>query len=1357
MPCIKLSVGEPVSKHHAPAVALPTTAYPSSDNLPGRDNVYLSALYLIVVPQTRSMPTHFPRLALLFLALGLLPAGIFCTRVRAQTTLRQQLDWQEAQTIEWEGQRRVILSYTLGGDAGAQKSGELPGFLSTVPASSPAPMRVEVVRIESEPFVAPSGFAATPTTEFTFDYSVSRQPEGWLGKVSGPAIVEGPGGLQRLLSIELRLLPDNSPAPRGGRSDFATASVLRDGSTYRFAVSETGMYKLTRGFLTEQLKVPGLDGVDPRDIKIYGQAGGMLPETTNEVPPDDLLEQAIVIEGEGDGKFDGGDYILLYAEGPDERDYDEVGDRFSTTKNIYSRKNYYFLQVGTAGRGRRVAALPQAAGGTAVDSYDALFRFEEDRSNILHELGGNSHGSGQSWFGEIFALSKRDRTFNNLVTFPDLVRDEPLRLRARMALRATVSSRFYLEVNGQSLSSFAGSAVVLGAEEQRSAVSITDLVGTVAVTSERIDVKLSYPAPSDQSQGWLDWIEVRARRRLSFSGQDQFSFRDTRSRNRAAVTFQLTDATEGVRVWRVDGTDVRQATMNGGRFSAPAAGRLFEYVAFRPNTNLLTPEAVGRVEPQNLHATTAADMIIVTHPDFAAQAEKLAQHRRDHNGYTVSLVTTQQIYNEFSSGRDDAASIRNYVRMIYERDQNLRYLLLFGDGSFDHRNIYELGDNFIPVFEHDGAFTQVKSFPADDFFGIMLPTVAGQPLGPDLSIAVGRLPVKSADEANPVVDKLIRYDTDPSTLGDWRTRMVFVGDDEDGGKHTRDVNRVANAVSNRKPDLNFDKLYFDLFPQQSLSAGDRFPDITEGLDRAIFRGALAVTYLGHGGPRGWAQERVLTIPQIRNWTRPASAPDPIQPPVFITATCTFSNYDDASFVSAGEEALLTPRGGVIALMTTTRPVFATRNFELTNNTVQAMLDRPDGNWRSLGDIIRIAKNNTTPADRGSSLSGDTENARKFTLLGDPATVIALPTQGVRTTMIDTFAVDSVRTDTVRALQKMRISGEIVDGAGNPLTNFNGQVFPTIYDKAQTIPTLQQDAGSPLIEVEVQRNIVFRGRATVTDGKFTFEFVVPNDINYAFGAGKISYYAADKSTLTDAAGFYDRLIIGGTGDNSMANDEGPQVDIFLDDTDFVGGGQVDEDPVLLLHLSDDLGINVTGNSIGHDLEAVLDEDTRNAIVLNDYYEADVDDFRSGKVRYPLFDLEPGRHTISVRAWDVANNSTVSVQEFFVAADGAAALSHVLNYPNPFTTSTCFQFDHTLVSQDVDAIVQIFTVNGRLVKTLEKFYEFSDGSIRQNNCISWDGLDDYGDQLARGVYLYQVRLRGDGVNKVDGELEKLVILR
>ncbi|NJC25829.1 type IX secretion system sortase PorU [Neolewinella antarctica] len=1288
---------------------------------------------------------------------------LFIVPLGAQIRVQVTFEWApEPRIVSWEEARQLQYGFRTvargGADAGAMEWDVAPSFLATFPAQPGRSYGVEILNASFEPMAAGNQGREDFPTELVFTTSASRQPEGYLGKVAGPAIINTPTGLQRLTALDLIITASGGNAQN--RMTFATNSVLRQGNWYRIEVEREGVHKIDRAFLTDELGI-NLDGINPRNIALFGQSvSGKLPEITNNTPPDDLTEMAITIEGEADGSFDGNDFILFHALGPDSRTYDADQDRFGYEKNIYTNTNAYFLRVGGA-VGRRVSDLPigvTTADGVPTTTYDALYHFEEDKFNVLHELGGNAHGSGQTWYGDFFRVA-REKNYPNLFRIPGLVTEEPARLRAVMGLRSDVSSRFELTVGDQRAQSSAAQRVNIGRQEQQNAVYEATINAGINLTDPNFSVRLNYPTPAGAgtSEGWLDYIDLRVRRRLQFGNLAQFSFRDALNRTASTVFYTFSDFPADGRVWRVDGADIRSAPVSDNQFGAVAGGRLFEFIAFRTGANLPGPVGGEKVDNQNLHATNSAELIIVTHPEFLVQATELAEHRRQHNGLRVSLVTTEQIYNEFSSGRDDVAAIRNYARMVYERDPELRYLLLFGDGSFDHRNILELGTTFIPTFQHDGRPTEVNSFPADDFYGIMGAASRAQPLEPDLNVAVGRLPVKTGDEAVAIVKKLIRYDTDPSTLGDWRTRMAFVGDDEDRGQHTEDVNRVANSVAARKPDLNFDKLYFDLFPQQSISAGDRYPDITEGLDRAVFRGALAVTYLGHGGPRGWAQERVLTIPQIRNWQRPENSSNPIQPPVFITATCTFSNYDDASFVSAGEEALLTPNGGASALLTTTRPVFATQNYALTNNTVLAMLERDDGKWRSLGDIIRIAKNEITRPSTSNSLSSNTENARKFTLLGDPAMTIAFPEHAVRTTMIDDQLISDERTDTVRALQQMKISGEVTDLAGNLLENFNGQVFPTIYDKPVTVTTLAQDDGSPPLDIQVQRNIVFRGRATVTNGKFSFEFVVPRDINYSFGAGKISYYAADKSQFTDAAGFYDKLVIGGTSEGNVGNDEGPTVEVFLDTEDFMTGGTVDEDPVLLVNLTDDLGINVTGNSIGHDLEAVLDEDTRNAIVLNDYYEADADDFRSGKVQYPLFDLEPGLHTVTVRAWDVANNSAIGKTEFIVAADGEDAITRILNYPNPFTDRTCFQFDHTLVGQEVEAIIQIYTVTGKLVKTLEDAFPFSDGTIRRDDCVEWDGLDDYGDQLARGVYLYQVRLRGDGINVVDGELEKLVILK
>lgn len=1292
-------------------------------------------------------PTYTMRYSIL---LFLLFASLTCPS--AQTEINKVFEWTEGyRNFVWEGERFVEYDFKV---AVPERGSNVvwPLWIETFPVDGPGQLNVTVQAVEyGDLVVAPGTDLSRLSEDLTFSTSIVRTPAGWMGKISCLPIIRGVAGTQRLENIRLRIDREATARPR---SVLVDDSVLSDGEVYQFAVTGTGMYKLTRGFLTDELGI-NLDNIDPRTLKLYGQEGGMLPLVATDPAPDDLIEQPVFIEGEGDGNFDGGDYIVFYAEGPDRWNYDENQQRFDRLPNLYTTENYYYLKVGAPGNGRRITAQTET-GGTTVTSFDDLYRYERESDNVLH-LINQAVGSGQIWFGDFFKGS-RERDYNRLFEVPDLVGGENAIVRARMALRSGPTSAngyFYVEVNGEEIRSNLGSGVNYNSVLTQRAVSLTSLNGNLTLNDGQVDVKVRYPIPGNAfaSEAWLDYVQLRVRRQLRLAG-DQLSFRDTRTQGQSNLSLQLANATESTQIWRV-GTGNSQrlnGNFSGGTLTVGAAtgGELREFVAFNPNADLLTPRAVGRVENQNLHAVESADMLIVTHPDFRQQAEDLAEHRRNFSGLEVVVASTEEVYHEFSSGKDDPSAIRNFAKMIFDRDPDFRYLLIVGDGSFDHRDIYGLGTNFVPVFEHQGDFNEVDDFPADDFYGIFTSSPNRLPLDPDLNVSVGRLPVRSASQAGEVVRKIIQYDLNPQALGDWRTRLVFVGDDEDAGRHTDDVDLIARRVGERKPELNFDKLYFDIFPQISLSSGDRFPEITQGLDRSVVRGALAITYLGHGGPRGWAQERVLTIPQIRNWRNPDHLP------IFITATCTFAAYDDSEFVSAGEETLLSDRGGAAALLTTTRPVFATQNAQLTNATLQALIDRPDGRWRTLGEVILIAKNAITARGFSDRLNSNTENARKFTLLGDPAMVVALPTNGVVTTQIDAEPVDAARIDTVGALDRITISGEVVDVSGQLMEDFSGLVYPTVYDKPQTIQSLQQDPGSPDRSYEVQRNIIFRGRATVTNGRFSFTFVVPRDINYEFGRGKISYYAADPGTKRDAAGFYDQLVIGGTSRDTISDEVGPEVGIFFDDESFMSGDEVGTEALLLVKLRDDLGINVAGNSIGHDLEATFDEDTRTTIVLNDYYEANPDDFRSGEVRFRLFDLEPGLHTVSVRAWDVANNSSVSTTEFVVAADGREGLTHVLNYPNPFTDRTCFQFDHTLVNEEVDVIIQVYTVSGRLVRTIRENLPFSDGSLRLDDCIEWDGTDDYGDQLARGTYLYQVRLRGEE-QTIQGDFQKLVILK
>lgn len=1285
------------------------------------------------------------------LLLLLITACFAVSAVHSQTLLRHTFEWSATPTTYRIGDQSIE-QWSFPDAKFGDSAPSLPYWTQLFPVSGPGDLQVVVTSQQLEAFnktEAPED--SRLRNELVFYTSVIRTPSGYFGKVSCIPYTKNGSTYQRVKSFVLSVSHQPKGVARGG-DPFN--SVLNDGAIYKVAISETGMHRLSYSFLKDDLGISNLDDIDPRKLQVFGNGGGLLPYDVNIDRPEDLVENAVRIVGEEDGSFDSGDYILMYAEGPNKWRYDEDDDQFDLEVNVYDTRNYYFIKVGGSNDGLRVQ--PQSSiSNTAytTSSYDGLYRLEEDRVNVLHEIESTGTGTGQHWYGDFFKFA-REKEYNDLFQLTGLITSEPVRIRAEMALRASIGSRFFIDIADETINSQSVPRVPIGERNEiySNLAPTARLSGEVLLDQEDLDLLLRYPNPGgEQSSAWLDFIQARARVQLQLLNE-QTNFRDTRTMAQSSSTFILSGVTANTEVWDI--TNPLQAMLqqvegsgSSVQFGVNTQDVLREFVAFNANASLLSAEPAGQVINQNLHALGGKDMLIIYHPDFTEQAQRLTDHRRELSGLDVAMVPTTEIYNEFSSGRVSPTAIRDFAKVIYERDQRLGYLLLIGDGSFDCRDIYGFGANYVPVYQRDQNH-ELFGFPADDFFAIFENELGDDPLANDLAISVGRLPVKSVEEANTVVNKIINYDTDPDFLQDWRTRMIFLGDDEDSATHSDDAEMAAEIVRETRPEFNINKLFFDLFPQESTPAGDRYPSVEDQLDRAIERGAVLTTYLGHGGPRGWAQERVLDIPQIQSWNNL----DRLS--VFLTATCTFGDYDNGAFVSAGEELLLSPRGGAIALMTTTRPVFASRNSALTNRSMRELLQQDEeGRWTRLGDVVRIAKN-------ALSSTSSFDNERKFMLMGDPAQRAAMPRFSVSTTSINGIEVDTAMMDTLSALETVTITGQIEDLNGQLMSDFNGTVFPTIFDKRVGAQALRNDPeGSPERTYMVRKNVLFRGKATVTNGQFSFSFVVPKDINYTFGPGKISYYAADPTQKIDAGGSEERFIIGGSNPDGVVDDTPPIVEVYMNSTDFVAGSRVDPSPTLVVRLADDFGINVTGNSIGHDLEGFLNEDTQNSYLLNDFYEAENNDYTKGEVRFPLRDLEPGTYTMRVRAWDVANNLGEGQTEFIVADDGKIALQNVLNYPNPFTDRTCFQFDTNIAGEDLEVLIQVYTVSGRLVKTIEELIPANDGALRLDDCIEWDGRDDYGDQLARGVYLYQVRVRTSGGTELNGEsaFEKLVILK
>ena len=1116
---------------------------------------------------------------------------------------------------------------------------------------------------------------------------------------------------------------------------YKANSVLATGNWYKIGVKEPGVYKLDIPFLSQL----GLNAANlsSGSIRLFGNGGGMLPEANNIPRPDDLQENAIMIVDGGDGVLNGADYILFFSNGADEWDKDSVNKRFSHKKNLYSDKAYYYLMVG--GNGKRVGdSQGSFIPNVLVNSFDDRLFHELDTINFL--------ASGKEWYGEEFSNTPgHSLTRNFSFSFPNFQNSFPVTVVTDCLARSVgVASRFDVSMNNQPLQQITISPVSGGQYDP--VAQETKTQASTIVSSTDLSINYNYVPGSFNSQGWLNWFEIFARRSLSMNGIDQLLFRDWASVGNNAAEFDIAGANQATQVWDV--TDPAaplkiSTSLQGNDLKfANSCTQLKEYVAFN-SSNFLQPSAEGKISNQDLHGFPPVDFVIVTTQALLPQAQRLADFHRARNNLRYAIATTAQVYNEFSSGSPDPSAIRDFVKMFYDRSASApsdrpKYLLLLGDASFDYKDRVNNNTNLVPAYENGNSLDPLGSYTSDDFFGFLDDNedVNSTIIINQLDIGIGRIPAKNAEEAKNYADKVETY-FNKESLGPWRNNQLFIADDEDFNLHLQDAEILTTTSQTTAPVFNITKTYLDAFRQESGAGGSHYPQANQIINNQVYNGTLIWNYSGHGGSNRLAEEVILDQDIVNNWSNANKLP------LFITATCDFAPYDNPTINSLGENILLRAKTGGIALMTTTRVVFSFSNRVINNNYLQFALQRDtSGRYKSLGESIRAAKNYTYQT------SSDITNNRKFTLLGDPALIIAYPFLKIRATKVNGNTVSQA--DTIHATDKVIIEGEVTNLSDNLLPDFNGTVYPVVFDKVQTVNTLANDPTSQVASFQAQNNVLYKGKASVINGKFSFSFKVPKDINYQFGNGKLSLYAENGSN--DANGYFTNFIIGGVGANADNDKEGPVIKAYLNDDKFVSGSIANENPVLIIKLSDSSGINTAGTGIGHDIVATLDNDNRQYFVLNDFYEADLNSYQQGTVHFQLPTLSSGIHSLKIKAWDVLDNSSEYVLDFNVSKDEELVLNHVLNYPNPFTTKTQFWFEHNKPNQNLQVKVQIFTLTGKVVKTIKQ--TINDAGNRSCE-VEWDGRDEFGDRLGRGVYLYRLTVISiDGKKKE--KLEKLVIL-
>ena len=1176
------------------------------------------------------------------------------------------------------------------------------------------PVSTEEARILSDAAV----FSSEPVMETR--YLVDRGSR--LFDVQILPFVFRDGKFFKLISFDLSISETALPqqAKNAFTHSFASSSVLAQGKFVKVKLAETGIYKLTYEDLVSM-------GINPANVRVFGYGGGVLDQNFTQTKPDDLSEIPIWMEKGSDGIFNSGDYILFYAQGVVRWSFDKNKSMFVHKNNSYSQYGYYFI-TSDAGVGRKIESknieVPADATIYQVDEFTDYQLYEKDLQNLTK--------SGKEFYGETFSNTlSYSFTFN----FPNVIKSNTLKLSIDLATSSMENSSFSLNLNGSQNKTL---SVIKNSGDNYEMAKSASAIYTLTPDNDILTFNITYNKSTSTSTGYLNYIEINARRKLIMQGV-AMRFQNVDFLGKSAYNaYTLSNANSNVQIWDITDPQniyrVATTSLPDNKLSFIASGNEFhQYVAIDPTsgTSFAKPEIVGVVANQNLHALQPSDLVIITHPDFLSQAESLAQTHRDKDGLSVNVATTEQVYNEFSSGTPDATSYRWFVKMLYDRAYETnntadlpKYLLLFGRGSYDNRGIVpNSGDNLILTYQAENSLVLTSSYVTDDYFGLMDDSEGTQVPSDLLDVAVGRFPVTTAQQASDVVNKTINY-IENKEKGIWKNQICFLADDGDNALHMRQSDSIAVTVAKNVPAFQINKIYLDAFVQEVNASGQSYPLARSRFHNLLRSGMFLLDYTGHAGYAGWTNENILTTADVKSLSNKNL-------PVWMAATCDFLQFD-VKPVSAGEYVILNSVGGGIGLFSAARPVYASQNFYINKYFVENLFKK-NGDYPRVGDAVRLAKNSI----------GTENNKLSYIYLGDPAVRLNYPDQyKVITSKINDSEV--LGKDTLKALSTATVSGFIADQNGNKVSDFNGTVEIVVYDKVEKITTLNNEGDGTLTYYD-RSNTLFSGKVKVVNGEFTFTFLLPKDIKYNYGSGRINYYAYDETNNYEAQGYFENFLIGGSSTNLPNDNIGPEIDIYLNSPEFVSGGKVNETPLFVANISDENGINTVGSGIGHDLLLTVDNDPNKTYILNDYYTAAENSYQQGTVSYKLSTLQEGKHTLTFRAFDLLNNSTSDTIEFEVVKGLAPVIFSVYNYPNPVREQTKFVIQHDRPETLLTTTVEIFDLSGR------KIWMFSQTSADE---VTWNLTTSNGEKVQKGIYLYRVSIRTEN-SSLTSRTNKIIV--
>jgi hypothetical protein len=1127
---------------------------------------------------------------------------------------------------------------------------------------------------------------------------------------------------------------------------FAQNNALEFGQCYKIGVVKNGIQKIDGAFLKKNNV--NLNSLNPKNIHIFGNGSGMLPQANNIKRPSELTENAIYLSGMDDGKFDQLDYLLFYGEAPNKILFDLPNRIISHQTNVYCDTTYYFLVINDK-PGLRISNNEDnnINRGKIINYFDDYLYHEEDLKNINNKKDESGKSGREFWGEEISQNEGLSKIFD--LKAKGILPNSVAKINSSL-IGATYNdkSKFKVFFNEELVQEIETEPIYnyeYGAKGANSNQKNTFLV--LNPSSQKLEIKLNSNS-ENYPLGYIDFFGLNVKRNLQYDDY-QFRFRTFESIDNDFTTFLIKTNDPKTSIWDISNPLLPKNQLftieNGSVFTAATKSQLKEYIVFS-NNNLIQPSSFKKIANQNIRNYQSPNLLIITAKKFIPAAQKLADYRTQNDNLGVEVLDIEQVYNEFSSGMVDVTAIRDCAKHFYTKsNKKLKYLLLFADASFDIRNkdkdplIQKILPDLIPTYQSYESLDNVKSFSSEDYFGFLeenegeWPETEYNKDNHTLDIGIGRIPVRSIEEAERVVEKIIYYDSKQNTIGDWRTKIALTADDGDSNLHQEDSEDLAEILKKKGGIYTPEKIFVDAFPRLSGNTNGRLSPGTSDKIRDTFKkGALVFNYIGHGGIQNLSDEKILTREDIGNWQNINNMP------LMLTATCQFGRYDNPGEVSGAEKAILNPNGGAIALLTTTRPVYSSTNKKINIAFYNAAFEGNNGATQRLGDILKATKNN----------SFDGVFNRNFTLLGDPSMKLAYPEHKIQLSKINNKVIFE-KTDTLKALQTVTLEGQIVNLKDNRIKNdFDGQIDIKLFDKETKLQTRGNNANEPM-KYGIYQDILFKGKATVKSGQFKVTFTIPKDIQYKYGKGRIEMYASSFAKNMDASGVFSDFVVGGAVDKIKSENTPPSISAYLNNAEYKNGSKTSKNPKLIAQIKSENGLNLNKAAIGHEVTALLDGKT--ALILNDYIKPIIDNNKEFELAYQFENLSLGQHILSLTIWDIYNNNTSVSLEFEVVENTSTKLISVSNFPNPVSDITKFEIEHDFIGENISANISILNTNGKIIS--ENNYQFNEAESPLKISLP---KKIFSKDIPKGVYPYSIKLKTENANKTAIGASKLIVI-